>query len=462
MRRPETIRNASRSAVASAPGSAPSRSAATSRSSVLEIVTPADSAWSRARLAIGSTAPRLRSIVAGAPAQARARRQRHRDVGCGPREAAQEVGVRGRVADHGHERRDHGQPARDVAEVERDGGPDEARAVGMLEALAQHRDPALVGHAPARIAGEHVAMVGAEPAGGEPGVDVGGEGLEVGVGLRPAAGGIGERVVLVGRQRHLPPRDAAECEPGPRRRGGAVALEREVEQARGRGVALRAEHARDRAGVEPGVDERHEHVRQPRPGRLGQRGLVRRARELVLQHERVVLGPEQLLGRDQAQRRAVRVQHAHLAHARLEHGHQRLAGQLVGAQRQHGRAQRGAQRRLRSLPGGEDPRPQVGVVDHAEAVGGLHERRAHAGLAHPPRGLADRRARVHRQRRLRDQRGQPGRAQLGQAVSHVARAHHPLAQGRRHEARARPDGRARAARGHAAGPRRRSARGRGR
>ena len=118
-----------------------------------------------------------------------------------------------------------------------------------------------------------------------------------------------------------------------------------------------------------------------------------------------------------------------------------------GAQRQHGRAQRGAHRRLRPRgpaastrarrsASSTTPRPSAVATSAA----------ARAGLGHPPRGLADRRARRPRTAAAAvDERAQLRRAQLGQAVRQVARCAPSARAGSPPRSACPPDGRAPAA-----------------
>ena len=99
--------------------------------------------------------------------------------------------------------------------------------------------------------------------------------VRVHVRSRTRCGGrVGERVVLVGGERELPPGRAPEVEPGPRDRRGSAAPDREVDQPGDDGVVLEAENPAEVAGE-------HTRLRQQQE-QLG--NLARGA------HERVLVG----------------------------------------------------------------------------------------------------------------------------------------------------------------------------
>ncbi len=121
-------------------------------------------------------------------------------------------------------------------------------------------------------AGQDAVGVGLEAAAGEAGVDVLRHPAEVLVDGGVVRVGVGEPVVLVGGERELVARGAAEDEPGVVHRRRAVACEGQLEQARGQGVVEHREHAADQRRVEASVEEVDE--------QLGH--VARRRHELVL------------------------------------------------------------------------------------------------------------------------------------------------------------------------------------
>ena len=243
--------------------SVPAASAACRRPTVLEIVTPAWSAWKRARFAIGTTPPRFRSIR---PSSSSVRRPRN------PSGGVKSVAVRARRRMKSGwfgrlpldlDQRPHDLEAADhLAEVERHGRAHEMAAVGVLQAVVEHPHPLRLGEPPLAVSGQHLGVVGAEAAAGEGGVDLRGDVCEVGVDLRAARVGVGERVVLVGCQRRLAAGGRAEREPRPRARRRLAGGRDQLDQAGRRRVGLERDHPADVERRDARPDQAHDHLRQ--------------------------------------------------------------------------------------------------------------------------------------------------------------------------------------------------------
>src|SRR5207302_10042586 len=118
-------------------------------------------------------------------------------------------------------------------------------AVRRLEALVEDLAPGGLRQPPEPVPGQDLVRVGREAAAGEAGVHLPAEPLEVPVDLRVAWARIRHAVLLVGCQRELAPRAAAEDEPGPGGRRRTVPPDREVDEPRRERVELEREHAPD-------------------------------------------------------------------------------------------------------------------------------------------------------------------------------------------------------------------------
>jgi hypothetical protein len=126
--------------------------------------------------------------------------------------------------------------------------------------------------------------------------------------------------------------------------------------------------------------------------------------------------------------RAAALEHAHLVDPGVEQADQRLPRQRVRGRAVRGGAHGHGDRRVGRLAGGEHALAQVGVRHHPEPVGALDERGGDAGLRHRARRIGHGRAGGAEERRPGDQRAEARRAQRGQRVDGVARAHEALAQ----------------------------------
>ena len=149
------------------------------------------------------------------------------------------------LAEHCDERRRHLERARDLAEVEGNIGADEVRAVGRVEAFAEDLCPASRRHPPERVARNDVVRVELEAAPREPAGHVLYELGEVRIDVL-AVCVVGERVLLVGAERELAARGAAEGEPRPGGRGRPACRDRELDEARGQRVLLDRVHCQMR------------------------------------------------------------------------------------------------------------------------------------------------------------------------------------------------------------------------
>ena len=188
--------------------------------------------------------------------------------------------------------------------------------------------------------------------------------------------GVGERVVLVGGERQLAPRDAAEREPRPRDRRRAVAVEGEVDQPQRRGVGLDGERTRDVRRRQPGREQRRQQPRQPGLQRRDERVLVGRPRDRAAQRERRVLTAGDVLDAEQADDAPVAPGHAELAAVGVEQVDERLG-------RRSARPARVSAGRRATRTGSSAERPSASTrsrrsrsVTIADAVAGLDERGA--------------------------------------------------------------------------------------
>ena len=110
--------------------------------------------------------------------------------------------------------------------------PDQLRFAGLAQDLAECAQPVGLRHSPLAIACHHVAVVDADPAADEAGIDISSQPREVAIRVLPLGrrgSGIRERVVLVGGERELAPGRAAEIEPRPRHRRRPTDPNREVD-----------------------------------------------------------------------------------------------------------------------------------------------------------------------------------------------------------------------------------------
>ena len=246
-----------------------------------------------------------------------------------------------------HERRNDLEAAGDVTEVEGDRGPHEVRPIGLLEASVEDSYPLALRHAPLGVTCEHVRGVGAEATTCETRVDVGGDPFEVRVDLRVASvSGVGQRVVLVGGERELAARGAPEREPSPRNRRGTMPVGGEVEEALGRGVALKREDPSDRDCVETRVEQGYERARKLR-GHVHEDVFGLGPRQRAADPERTQgLEVHQIGGRDDAEDVLHLVQNGKVVHARVHHLDARLDREAIRRRRHDRRAHDLAHRRV--------------------------------------------------------------------------------------------------------------------
>ena len=239
---------------------------------MLEMVTPARRAWKRARLAIGTTPPRLRSMRPSSSTCSRPRKpERRLEVGRGAGQPAQEVGVRRRLA------LDLDQRADDLQAADQTWRKSNATAAartrwersGCSRQSWNTRRQSGIRHAPARLRASTSALSAPNPHRARPRSRP--PRARRSTSRRRRSVGVGEGVVLVGGQRRLPAGGRSERHPRPGRRRRAA-----LGRGRGRSAgSLRCPTAAPARGRrrwrDAGTDERDDHLRQvatpPRPPR---------------------------------------------------------------------------------------------------------------------------------------------------------------------------------------------------
>ena len=334
-------------------GSVPASSAARSRPTVLEMVTPAWSAWKRARFAIGTTPRRLRSIVPSSSSVSRPRNpvggvksvavRARRRMKSGYLGAWRSISTSGRTISS---------RADDLAEVERDRRTHEVAAIRALQAVVEHPHPFRLGEPPLAVSSQHLGVVGAEAAAGERHVHLGGQVGEVGVDLGAARVGVGQRIVLVRGERRLPAGGRAECEPRPGRRRRRPLGGDQLDEAGGRRVGLERDHAADVERRDAGPDQAHDHLRHVQ-GRLDDLVHASGVRDRAPERERrSALEVHQVGRRHHAERRSGRVDDRQVVDAGVEHVDHRVDGEALGRERLCGRGHEAARPECRRA----DPR----------------------------------------------------------------------------------------------------------
>ncbi len=392
-RRPAISSCASSSSEASPASSVPSSAAARSRAGVDECVTPAAMPAQRARSAIGTMPPRLRSSRPRCSPESSTTSPRRKPVGgrCASANWSSSVSSAG-LRRASRNASGTGRPSR-MPHTGRPSTTSETRirafsCVGSSIQLLTAADPRLVRAGEQGLGGDRALRVGLEPAVGEAVHDPPGQPhqrlLELGV---VAARVPDQRAVDVRGRDRLAAGDAAERDPGERH--GRVD-DREVEQPSRCGVD---DHGRDRRDV----DGRHAGVvqRDDRRAQLGTglRHLRRRgrARDRRAQVERAARGDGDEVGvLDHADHPARRRDHREVADPAVEHVEDHLAADAVGGDGVGGRAHDLRDRAVEVGPGGHDAGAQVAVGHDPQRVAGVDDHACRAQVRHHARGLADR------------------------------------------------------------------------
>src|SRR6516165_3876975 len=135
--------------------------------------------------------------------------QRRRGIGCGSGELGEKARIVARLPKDSDQRRRDLQSSRDVPEVERHGGPDEAGQIGRLETILEGPNPLRLRHAPQRVACYYTGNVLTEPGAYQTRVYILGDPLEIGINLRIGGIGISKSIVLIGGKGELAAGNAA-------------------------------------------------------------------------------------------------------------------------------------------------------------------------------------------------------------------------------------------------------------
>ena len=207
----------------------------------------------------------------------------------------------------------------------------------------------------------------------------------------------------------------------------------ELDQAGRRGVGLERDDPTHIERRDAGPDEAHDHLRQVEGG-LDEVVDGRCVRDRPPQRERrAALEVHEVGGRDDAERRPVRVDDREVVDAGVEHVDHRVDGQALGRERLRGRDHEPADRRGAGKVLGDELPAQVGVGDDPEPVIELDEDARDVGGGHEARGVrGGGLGRAHRDRPV-DERAEMGRALLGLGVRNVAGPDEPLSERARHE-----------------------------
>ena len=331
------------------------------------------------------------------------------------------------LSQHGDKRRRDVEAAGGVAEVERHVGPDQVRAVGRLEAVAEHLDPLLLAHPPERIAGEDLVRVDREAALCKPAGDILAERREVRVDV---AGFVGEReaVLLIRPERQLAPCGAAEGQPRPRHGRRASLVDREVDQPACDRVGLKREHAGHVDRRDAGAEQREEQRFQPLRA-LDQLVDASRLEQRMAECEWTAhLEAGEIGSRENAEHTAGPVDDHDVVGSGVEHVHDRVHCSAVGVDLD-GRLDDAEHRVLDRDVAGGHALAQDRVRQDRDAVPVLHQDRRRVVLGHRLGRLADRDASVAEHGRPGDELRDPGRAELRQGVHDVTGLDEPVAQG---------------------------------